>query len=295
MRFRKPKPRLVFFRYTLVNISMANGKKSVKRPGSSPCAPAGSGIVRPLVVLFLLASSPAANAAAAEIHVSAAASLTDALRVVARAWEVKSGDTIRFNFAASSTLARQIAEGAPADLFISADEEKMDQLQKQELISIDTRCTLLSNTLVIAVPADETVSITSPRDLASRAVRRIAMAEPGSVPAGIYARRYLQKIGVWNRIRDRIVPTENVRATLSAVESGNVDAGIVYRTDALISRKIKVAVEIGRKEGPVISYPFAVLKAASEPAAARRFLDYLSSPAALEIFARYGFLTNPPC
>ena len=264
---------------------------------SSPCTPAGhwNWRVRPLVVLFLLAASAAVDAAAAEIHVSAAASLTDALRVVARAWEAKSGDTIRFNFAASSTLARQISEGAPADLFISADEEKMDQLQKRGLIRTDTRCSLLSNTLVIAVPADGTVQIRKPRDLATRAVRRIAIAEPETVPAGIYARRYLRKIGIWNRIRDRIVPTENVRATLSAVESGNVDAGIVYRTDALSSKKIKVAVEISRREGPVISYPFAVLKAASDPAAARRFLAYLSSPAAREVFQRYGFLTNPPC
>lgn len=244
---------------------------------------------------FLLTSSVVMNARAAEIHVSAAASLTDALKEIAQTWKARSGDKIRFNFAASSTLARQIAEGAPADLFISADEEKMDQIEKLGLISVDTRCSLLSNTLVIVVPRGGTVRITKPRDLASRAVRRIAMAEPETVPAGIYAERYLRKIGIWDKISRRIVPTENVRATLSAVESGNVDAGIVYKTDALISRKIKVAVEISRKEGPAISYPFAVLKGASHPAAARRFLDYLSSPAALEVFARHGFLTNQPC
>jgi len=244
---------------------------------------------------LILSSSVVMNAGAAELHISAAASLTDALREIARAWEARSGDTIRFNFAASSTLARQIAEGAPADLFISADEEKMDRLEKLDLISVDTRCSLLSNTLVIAVPVNAAVLITAPRALASHAVRRIAIAEPETVPAGIYAKRYLQKIGIWNRIRDRIVPTENVRATLSAVESGNVDAGIVYRTDALISRRVKVAVEISRKEGPAISYPFAVLKGASHPAAARLFLHYLSSPAASEVFARYGFLTNRPC
>lgn len=244
---------------------------------------------------WLLSSSVAMNAEAAELHISAAASLTDALREIARTWEAKSGDTIRFNFAASSTLARQITDGAPADLFLSADEAKMDWLQNLGLINVDTRCSLLSNTLVIAVPVDALVPITGPHALASPAVRRIAIAEPETVPAGIYARRYLQKIGIWNRIRGRIVPTENVRATLSAVESGNVDAGIVYRTDALISRRVKIAVEISRKDGPAISYPFAVLKGASSHAAARRFLDYLSSPAALKVFARYGFLTNRPC
>lgn len=244
--------------------------------------------------IFLLASVAVLNAGAAELHVSAAASLTDALKEIAQTWEGASGHKIRFNFAASSTLARQIAEGAPADLFISADEEKMDQLQKKGLISTATRRSLLSNTLVIAVPRDGGVRIRNPRDLASRSVRRIAIAEPETVPAGIYAKRYLQKIGIWEKVSGKIVPTENVRATLSAVESGNVDAGIVYRTDALISRKIKVAIEISRKEGPAISYPFAVLQGASEPATAKRFLDYLSSPAALRVFARHGFLTNQP-
>lgn len=248
-------------------------------------------ILRYLCIL-LLASSAVLTAGAAELHVYAAASLTEALEEIAQTWEGASGHKIRFNFSASSTLARQITEGAPADLFISADEEKMDQLQKKGLIGVNTRRSLLSNTLVIAVPREGGVRIRKARDLASRNVRRIALAEPATVPAGIYAKRYLQKIGIWEKLSGKIIPTENVRATLSAVESGNVDAGIVYRTDALISKKIKVAVEISRKEGPAISYPFAVLESAGEPAAARRFLDYLSSPAAMKVFARHGFLTS---
>jgi len=245
--------------------------------------------------LILFAALAVTRAGAAELHVSAAASLTDALSEIARTWESKSGDRIRFNFGASSTLARQISEGAPADLFISADEEKMDHLEKLGLVQTDTRCSLLSNTLVIVVPRDSTLRISDPRALSSRAVRRIAIAEPRTVPAGIYARKYLQKIGVWNRLLPKIVPTENVRATLAAVESGNVDAGIVYKTDALISKQIRIAVEIGRKEGPKISYTFAVLKGSADRPAAARFLDYLGSPAALAVFARYGFLTNSPC
>ena len=229
-------------------------------------------------------------AAGVEIHVSAAASLTDALQEIATAYEATAGDHVLLNLGASSLLARQIEEGAPADLFLSADEAKMDQLDRKKLLLAGTRQSVLSNTLVVVVPTDSKLKIAGPADLASPAIHALALAEPQTVPAGIYAKEYLQKAGLWSKVIDRVVPTENVRAALAAVESGNVEAGIVYKTDAEISKKVRVAYEVPRATGPKISYPFAVLAGSKEPAAARRLLEYLTSAPALDVFRRYGFL-----
>jgi len=230
---------------------------------------------------------------ASGLNVFAAASLAEALTEIAGTYESSSGDTLRFNFAASSALARQIKEGAPADVFFSADEAKMDDLVKSDLIAADTRVSLLSNTLVIVVNAEGGAAIAVPADLAKSPVGKIALAEPRTVPAGIYAKEYLQKTALWKKIVDKVVPTENVRACLAAVEAGNADAGIVYKTDALISRKVKVAVEISVTEGPKISYPLAVVKNSKNEAAARKFAAYLASAESKAVFAKYGFLPAP--
>lgn len=223
------------------------------------------------------------------VLVFAAASLTDALTEVGKAWERSGGGKIAFNFASSSTLARQIREGAPADLFLSADEAQMDSLQEAGLIVPATRRSVLSNTLVVVVPRDSSLNITSEKDLAEARVEALAIAEPTSVPVGVYSRKFLEKAGLWGVVSPKVVPTENARATLAAVESGNVDAGIVYRTDALISKKIRIAFEVPGARGPKISYPFALLADAPHAAEARRLLSFLSSPAARAIFRRYGF------
>jgi molybdate transport system substrate-binding protein len=201
---------------------------------------------------------------------------------------------VRYNFAASNLLARQIAAGAPADLFASADEARMDFLAQKKLVVEGTRISLLSNTLVIVVGADSRISIQSEADLARPEVRAIALAEPQSVPAGVYAKQHLESLGLWKKVFDRVVPVENVRAALAAVESGNVDAGIVYKTDAAISKQVRIAYEVPRAEGPRISYPFAVLTSSADENAARRFLDYLASPAGRAVFSRYGFLPAEP-
>ncbi len=229
----------------------------------------------------------------ANVRVSAAASLTDVLQEIAPIYEKQSGDALLFNFGASSTLARQIQEGAPADLFISADELKMDQLQQRGLIVKKSRRSILSNTLVIIVPSDSRLTIASPADLADPAIRNVAVAEPQSVPAGIYAKEYLRKLRIWDKIKYKIVPTDNVRAALAAVESENAETGIVYKTDALISRVVRIAYEVPLAEGPDISYPAAVLADSKQRAAAQRFLDYLQSPPAQELFRKYGFLLKP--
>lgn len=230
--------------------------------------------MRRLLVLLLLA--PALHAA--EVRVFAAASLTNVLRDIAARYEKSSPDRVVFNFAGSSVLERQIEEGAPADIFISADEEKMNRLERRGLINRRSRVSVLSNTLVIVGNGD-----------LLRAAS-IALAEPSSVPAGIYAREWLMKKRLWERVKSKVIPTENVRAALAAVESGNADSAIVYRTDALIAKHARVALEVPRDEGPRISYPFALTSDATP--AARRFFAYLTSPAALEIFRRHGFLTR---
>src|SRR5262245_50972887 len=215
--------------------------------------------------LVLTAASHAPSASGATINVFASASLTDTLKEIAAAYEKQSGDKVVFNFGASSFLARQIEEGAPADVFFSADEARMDALAKKGLIVTGTRKSRLSNSLVIVVPADDSRPIQSPSDLAEARVQRLALADPKTVPAGIYAREFLEKAGLWTAVEKKVVPTDNVRAALAAVESGNVEAGIVYKTDARISRKVKVAYEVPVKEGPAISYPMAAVKDAKEP------------------------------
>ncbi len=227
---------------------------------------------------------------AVDLNVFAAASLSDALKELAPAYEAKSGDGLRFNLGASSTLARQIKEGAPADVFFSADEAKMDDLAKAGLIAADTRATLLSNTLVIVVHAENGAPVKTPADLATDIVKRLALAETQSVPAGIYAREYLVKLGLWDKMSGKVVPTENVRATLAAVESGNAEAGIVYKTDALISKKVRIAYAVSAADGPKIAYPLAVMKDSKNGDAARKLAAFLASPDARAVFEKYGFL-----
>jgi molybdate transport system substrate-binding protein len=244
------------------------------------------------VTLLILAGLLGQIARAADIYVSAAASLTDVLKEIAIPYEKQSGDNLVFNFAASSVLARQIEEGAPADLIFSADEAKLNALEKEGLLLPETRKSILSNTLVIVVPNDSTVNFNSAKDLSGPDIKKIAVGEPNTVPAGIYARQYLQKLGIWDKVTEKIVPVESVRAALAAVESGNVDAGIVYKTDALISNKVKVAYEVPASEGPAISYPLAVLKEAKSPDAAKKLAVYLESAPAEAVFEKYGFLVK---
>jgi molybdate transport system substrate-binding protein len=244
-------------------------------------------------IFVLLVTSLAFSLRAADLNIYAAASLSDALKEIAKAYEPASGDKLLFNLAASSALALQIKNGAPADVFFAADEAKMDDLAKAGLIVADTRRSLLSNTLVIVVNADGGAAIATPADLAKPSTGRIALAEPQTVPAGIYAKQWLQKAGLWKKIIDKIVPTENVRAGLAAVEAGNADAGIVYKTDAILSKKVKIVYEVGVTEGPKISYPLAVVKDGMQAEGARKFVTYLAGPEAGAVFKKYGFLPAP--
>src|SRR5579859_5294542 len=246
-----------------------------------------------LAVLLCLGSGTL-KISAAEITVFAAASLTDALREIALEYQKRSGDHIVFNLAGSSTLARQIEEGAPADLFFSADEAQMNRLQAKGKIVESTRRDRLSNSLVIVVAADHGANVRSPRDLASSQVRRITLGDPKAVPIGVYARNYLENLSLWQAVAPKVVPTENVRGALAAVEQGNADASIVYKTDALVSKRVAIAYAVPAQEGPKIRYPVALVRGAKEPQAALGFLAYLDGESAARIFERRGFLVVKP-
>ncbi len=238
----------------------------------------------PAVLLIVLAvGSPAS---AAEITVFAAASLADAVSEIGKAFAAASGHHVAFNFGASSDLARQIRAGAPADVFFSADEAQMDVVTRAGAVRATDRVDLLSNTLVVVVPARTPRRLRAPSEIAN--FERLALADPQAVPAGVYAKKYLEQVGVWSRLADRIVPTLNVRGALAAVASENVPAAIVYRTDAATSSRVAVAFEVPRAAGPPIVYVMAPLAQASGPA--RLFADELASARATRVYQKYGFI-----
>jgi len=221
---------------------------------------------------------------AEEVLVFAAASLTESLEEIGKACEAKTGASVRFSFGASSDLARQIQAGAPADVFFSADTAKMDALEKAGIVRHADRREFLSNQLVVVVPISSSRSVAGARDLAK--LPRLALADPEAVPAGIYARKWLEAEGVWAEVRPKLVPTLDVRATLAAVESGAVEAGIVYRTDSAISNKVRVVFVV--TNGPAIAYSVARL-ASSKSSAARRFVDFVAGAEGRAVFERRGF------
>lgn len=244
-----------------------------------------------LALAMVLACS--ATLHAAQVMVFAAASLTDSLQQIGANYEKSSGDKIVFNFAASGVLGRQIDAGAPVDIFFPADQVQMDRLAAKDLLAAGSRRDLLGNSLVV-ITGPENTTIHSPTDLTNASVTRIAFGDVKIVPAGAYSKAYLEKIGCWPEVEPKIAPAESVRAVLAVVESGNADAGFVYKSDAAISKKVKVACEIPANEGPRIVYPAAILKSAPAPEAAAKFLAYLSSDAAAQVFRSYGFNVGPP-
>ncbi len=241
-----------------------------------------------IAALFLMTAPPAASAD--NIVVSAAASLTDALKEIGRMYQSKSKNRVTFVFASSSTLARQIEAGAPADVFFSADVQTMNALERNGRLEPGTRKQLLSNQLVIIVPADKPTLVNSPEDLLDPRVRRIALAEPSSVPAGVYTKAYLESLGLWDKVKPKVVPVLDVRATLASVESANVEAGLVYKTDAASSKRVKTVFEVPIGKGPKIIYPVAILKESKSKAAAKEFLNVMVSPSGADVFRRYGFV-----
>jgi molybdate transport system substrate-binding protein len=229
-----------------------------------------------------------ARALSAEILVFAAASLTDALEEIGSKYGAASGDRVIFNFGASSDLARQIKAGAPADVFFSADVPQMEGLEKEGLVRREDRVDVLSNVLVAIVPLSSARAIRAPRDLL--AVKYFALASPESVPVGVYARKYFESIGLWEELKGKVVPTADVRASLAAVEAEHADAGMVYRTDAAISKRVRVAFEVPRNEGPPIVYPLAPVARSKHKEAAAALVRHLVGTEAIQTYERFGFI-----
>jgi len=239
------------------------------------------------------AGSPGEKAPTA-LLVFAAASLSDALEEVDRAFTARTGVRVNASYAASSLLAKQIEAGAPADAFFSADLAWVDYLEERGLLQRGSRREVLGNALVLIAPADSPLrlSITPGFDLtAALAAGRLAMADPDSVPAGQYARAALTKLGVWQGVSGRLVRGENVRAALAYVARGEAPLGIVYRSDAQAEKRVRVVGVFPEDTHPPIVYPLALTVRAGAPA--QRFADFLTSETAREIFTRYGFAPLP--
>jgi molybdate transport system substrate-binding protein len=243
-------------------------------------------------LLFLCILLAPLVARAQELTVFAAASLTDAMNDVSAQWTKTGHKPLRLSYGSSSTLARQIEQGAPANLFASADEKWMNYLADKGLIVADTRKSLLGNDLVLVVPASKPLHVTiGPNfDLAGLLGPngRLAVGDPAHVPVGIYAQQALTKLGLWDTIAPRLARTDDVRAGLLLVERGEAPAGIVYGTDAAVSKAVMVAGIFPASSHDAITYPFAVVKAGDTPDA-RALLTFLAGPEAREVFVKRGF------
>jgi molybdate transport system substrate-binding protein len=222
------------------------------------------------------------------ITVFAAASTREVMERLAADFQKETGAPVTLNFGPSSGLARQIEQGANADLFLSADKSWADYLADKNLVA--ERRDLLTNKLVIIVPADSARSIKTLADLTQPEIHRIALAGP-AVPAGTYARKALQNAGLWDQLKDRVVEGSDVRAALAYVTRGEAEAGLVYATDAAGNSKVWIALEVDPKLHDPIRYPLVLLKQDTLQPAARRFYDYLTTPHAAQVFTDAGFGT----
>jgi molybdate transport system substrate-binding protein len=232
------------------------------------------------------------------ITVSAAISLKDALDELGPIFQVQqhrknggNGTAVTYNYGGSGTLARQIEQGAPVDVFFSAAEKQMDELAAQSLIVVDTRRDLVGNALVLIAPAQAT-ALHSFQDLTNTAVKTLALGETSTVPAGMYARQTLEHLGLFAALEKKVVYAKDVRAVLTYVETGNADAGIVYQTDANTSKKVRViAIAPADSHDPIL-YPAAVVRDSKNKPAARAFLEFLEAADARAVFQKYGFAST---
>ena len=255
---------------------------------------------RTFIALFaalLVTTSLATGARADDVVVFAAASLKDSLDAINADWQKAAGKHATISYAASSALAKQIEAAAPADVFISADLDWMDYLDKKNLIAPDTRHNLLGNSLVLIAPAD---SAAGPVDIAAGFPLakllnggKLAMADPNAVPAGKYGKAALTKLGVWDAVSSSVAAAENVRACLLLVARGEAPYGIVYKTDAAIEPKVKIVGTFPADSIPPIIYPIGQTASSKNPDAAA-FIAYLSSPDATKQFEHYGFTVLGP-
>ncbi|MGD9906666.1 MAG: molybdate ABC transporter substrate-binding protein [Vicinamibacterales bacterium] len=241
----------------------------------------------PAVIVAALLGAPA-GAQPPALVVSVAASLADVMSELARRHEQATGQTVRLNVGGSNHLARQIVEGAGADLFVSADDAQMDVVERAGRLVPGSRVALLTNRLVVVGRPGGRLRTGDAAALASPSVRRLALGNPDSVPAGVYARRWLEGQGAWTAIAPRVVPTVTVRAALAAARAGRVEAAVVYATDAATEPTLPVLYQVPAADAPDIVYPAAVVAGPRQDAAGR-FLAYLRSAEAGAVFTTAGF------
>jgi molybdate transport system substrate-binding protein len=243
------------------------------------------------LLLLLLILAPL-QARAQTLTVFAAASLTDAMKDISQLWVKAGHEAPRMSFASSSTLAQQIEQGAPVNVFASADEKWMDYLTKASLIAPDSRHDLLGNDLVLVVPATHPIHVTIGPGFDLSALLgpdgRLSTGDPAHVPAGIYAEQALRKLGLWDKVASHLAAAADVRSALLLVERGEAPAGIVYSTDAAVSKAVAIAGVFPDSSHDPVTYPFAVTKAGDTPDA-RAFLAFLSTPAVREVWVKRGF------
>ncbi|MCW0374023.1 MULTISPECIES: molybdate ABC transporter substrate-binding protein [Xanthomonas] len=242
---------------------------------------------------LIVATAIAPVSAQTPLTVFAAASLKESLDEAASAYQRASGTPVQVSYAASSTLARQVEQGAPADVFVSADQEWMDYLQQRKLIDPALRRDLLGNTLVLVAPAASKaqVDLRKPGALlaALGAQGRLAVGQTASVPAGKYARAALQALGQWDSVQPRLAESESVRSALMLVARGEAPLGIVYGSDAQAEPKVRVVATFPADSHAPIVYPVAPLRASPQAKAAAEFVRWLGTPPAQAIFRRHGF------
>jgi molybdate transport system substrate-binding protein len=243
-------------------------------------------------VLTLGGGAAPSAAQGRDVLVFAAASLKNALDEIAAQWQRESGKKVNISYAASNTLIKQIEQGAPADIFISADLDWMDYVAEHKLIKPETRFNLLGNKLVLIAPADSRINLTiAPNFPLAQALGndRLAMAEPSAVPAGKYGKAALEALGVWASVANKIAPAQDVRATLLLVSRGEAPLGIVYQTDAASDKGVKIVGAFPESTHPPIIYPIAVTTASTNPDTAA-YIGFLKSPAAKPAFEKQGFV-----
>lgn len=249
-----------------------------------------------LVCAWALTATTSAGDRPPALTVYAAASLKETLDILAADWKASTGQEVHVSYAATSILARQIEQGAPADVFISADAEWMDHLQQLKLIDVGSRYDLLQNQLVLVAPSTSSLQAFNLQDADawSRALQgdRLAIAETQSVPAGRYARQALERLGVWSGLASRLAQSDNVRVALSFVALGEAPLGIVYVTDARAEPKVRVVMEISAELHAPIVYPVARVRS-GDARPSRDFLLFLNSSSARTVFARAGFTALP--
>lgn len=252
-------------------------------------------IVKSLVVAIALVLLAAVGARAQDVTVSVAVSLKDATEEVGRVFmAAHPGVTLRYNFGASGDLQKQIEAGAPVDLFLSAAQRQMDELERKNLIVSASRSAVAGNALTVIKPVDSRLDITKPADLLEARVGRIVIGNPKTVPAGQYAEESLRALGLWDRLQPKLVFAENVRQALHYVARGEVDAGFVYTTDAASrAQGVKEAFRPPEDSYRPIIYPGAVVAASRQATLARAFLDLLGSPEGRTALSRFGFQPPP--